>query len=724
MALLDRLTLLIDADGSRATGELDKLGRKTKETLTIGQQFGRDFFQGLGVGAGAFSGLAAADALKQLARFSIDAARAAEDDSRAQFVLAKTLETTAGATFQTIKATEEYISTASDATGVTDDELRPALATLVRSTNDATEAQKLLTLALDVSAGTGKDVGTVSTALAKTYEGQTTALGRLLPEVGGLIREGASVEEVFAQLEKTYGGTAAEASAAAGSFSRLKVSAGELKEELGGGLTPAAAGFAEALKFLRTEAEKPLGEGATQGILGVARTALTAANPLVALGGALSGTGKKVADIVAEAKKAAPAVETLGSKFQNIEGSTYDWSDALVALKSSASAALSQILGLGSAEDRFADAIDGVTESTGGSTRATKDLIAIEFERESSLRSIHQAELDLLDAEKNLEDVRKGASDREKKRAALDTASAENRIARARRSVAEATNDLNKATGRRGNLEDAARARQALADALLEEQRATEDLTDTKERENEVNESGKEGSEDLADAVKEVEDAQWGLKAAIESARQSALQDADDGGPVGRSARQQRNSFREATAAAKDIVQELINMGAPSDVINAKALELGDKLREVGRQLGLNNDEIAKAADLLVAVGIVAQAEASRTAASIAGYGHYTLREELEAMRRQGIYVPDIAFQLAGGRATGGSVNAGSSYLVGEGGQPEVLHMGNSPGWVSPMGGGGTVTIQFNGPVVADKVTLESLLTDALESARRRGYNN
>ena len=46
MALIDRLLFLIDADGSRATRELDKLGKKTQETLTIGQQFGRDFLKG------------------------------------------------------------------------------------------------------------------------------------------------------------------------------------------------------------------------------------------------------------------------------------------------------------------------------------------------------------------------------------------------------------------------------------------------------------------------------------------------------------------------------------------------------------------------------------------------------------------------------------------------------------------------------------------------------
>ena len=46
---------------------------------------------------------------------------------------------------------EDYISATSRATGVTDDELRPAMANLVRATGDVTEAQDLMATAMDIS---------------------------------------------------------------------------------------------------------------------------------------------------------------------------------------------------------------------------------------------------------------------------------------------------------------------------------------------------------------------------------------------------------------------------------------------------------------------------------------------------------------------------------------------------------------------------------------------
>jgi len=239
MPLLDRLLLLIDADGSKATAELNRVGKATKETLTVGQQFGRDFFKGLGLGAGAFSGVAAANALKQIASATIEAAQAAEADIRSQIILRKTLEATTGASGDQVQSVEDFIQKTSQSVGILDDELRPAFDTLVRSTNDAATAQRLLNLSLDVSAGTGRDVQTVATGVAKAYEGQTTALARLVPEVAGLVREGASTEEVFNQLNRTFGGTAEEVARQAGGFERLKVTVDNMAESYGQNFTPA-----------------------------------------------------------------------------------------------------------------------------------------------------------------------------------------------------------------------------------------------------------------------------------------------------------------------------------------------------------------------------------------------------------------------------------------------------------------------------------------------------
>ncbi len=65
------------------------------------------------------------------------------------------------------------------ATGVADDQLRPALQRLAVSTKSTEEAQKLLTLALDISKASGKDLETVTNALGRAQDGNVTSLGRL-----------------------------------------------------------------------------------------------------------------------------------------------------------------------------------------------------------------------------------------------------------------------------------------------------------------------------------------------------------------------------------------------------------------------------------------------------------------------------------------------------------------------------------------------------------------
>jgi hypothetical protein len=181
--------------------------------------------------------VAAMGALTVAAGYSI---KAAIEDSAAQAILAKTLQNVTAATDTQIAAIEEQISVMSLATGVADDELRPAFASLVRVTQDVTAATDGLKLAMDISAGTGKDLGSVSDALAKAYGGNYKALGLLSPELKKMIKDGASLDEVMAAMAKTFGGQAAVAAGTAqGQFKRLNVALDEAKESIGMALLPA-----------------------------------------------------------------------------------------------------------------------------------------------------------------------------------------------------------------------------------------------------------------------------------------------------------------------------------------------------------------------------------------------------------------------------------------------------------------------------------------------------
>ena len=168
-----------------------------------------------------------------------DAVKGAMEDEQAQKLLARQLQKTTGATDAQIATNESWISTQGKLLGVTDDELRPALAGLVRATMSVSEAQKAATLAMDVAAAKGISLETVTKAMEKAYGGNMTALAKLSPELRQMIKDGASMEEVMAEMAVTFGGAATDsANTAAGSMKRLGVALGEAKEGVGAALLP------------------------------------------------------------------------------------------------------------------------------------------------------------------------------------------------------------------------------------------------------------------------------------------------------------------------------------------------------------------------------------------------------------------------------------------------------------------------------------------------------
>lgn len=182
----------------------------------------------------------AAAALAGLAAAGFTAAKAAAEDQAAADQLALALRNSAGASDKSIANTEKWISQTSKAAAVADDELRPALGTLVRATGDVGSAQDLMTTALDVSAATGKDVGSVSDALAKAYAGQTTSLGKLVPGMDKAILASGDMEAITAELARTTGGAAATAAESAeGQYKGMQIALAEAQETIGGALLPA-----------------------------------------------------------------------------------------------------------------------------------------------------------------------------------------------------------------------------------------------------------------------------------------------------------------------------------------------------------------------------------------------------------------------------------------------------------------------------------------------------
>jgi hypothetical protein len=149
------------------------------------------------------------------------------------------LENATGATKAQIAATEQSILQMSLATGVADDELRPALGRLVRSTGDITQAQELLTTALDISTATGKPLETVANALGKAYDGNTASLGKLGIGLSAAELKTMNFTQVQSKLSDLFGGAAARnADTYAGRIARMQVAFDEAKETIGFALLP------------------------------------------------------------------------------------------------------------------------------------------------------------------------------------------------------------------------------------------------------------------------------------------------------------------------------------------------------------------------------------------------------------------------------------------------------------------------------------------------------
>ena len=219
-------------------GDVDNLNKSLKTASADVDSFG-DKMGKVGKMVGTAFVAAAAAAGAYAIKIGIEGVKAAIEDEKAQTQLALALENATGATKGQIAATEQSILQMSLATGVADDELRPALGRLVRSTGDITKAQDLLATALDISAATGKPVEAVATSLSKAYDGNTTALGRLGIGLSAAELKTMSFEQVQGRLSDLFGGAAARnADTYAGRIARMQVAFNEAKETIGFALLP------------------------------------------------------------------------------------------------------------------------------------------------------------------------------------------------------------------------------------------------------------------------------------------------------------------------------------------------------------------------------------------------------------------------------------------------------------------------------------------------------
>ena len=211
-------TVLDDSGIKKAQSEFGKLGKSLKGALSA---------VGVGLSIGAITS-------------SLEAAgRAAAADAKSQGLLAIALSNTVGATDSQIASVESAIGKMESMSAVADDQIRPAFAQLARVTGDVGKATELTNLALNVAAGTGRDLGAVTIALGKAYQGNTASLAKLGINVKG-------VKDPMAELARQFAGSA-EAAANLDPYQRLSIVMDNLQEKIGQALLPYLNDFADWL---------------------------------------------------------------------------------------------------------------------------------------------------------------------------------------------------------------------------------------------------------------------------------------------------------------------------------------------------------------------------------------------------------------------------------------------------------------------------------------------
>jgi hypothetical protein len=315
-----------------------------------------------------------------------DASKAAVEDTKSQALLAQQLRNTTGATDSQISAVEQSISAMQLSASVADDVLRPAFAQLVRATGDLGTATKLTQLALDVSAGTGRDLGAVSIALSRAYGGNTTALSRL----GIKAQEGVNI---FDQLQTQFGG-AAEAAAQNDPYQRLTVIFGEIQEKIGIALLP-------ELNKLADFFASPAGQKELTGY----------ANLMKELAGVFIFLGTTVAEFLA-------GFRVVGTAFGKLFAGDFKGFIDLMNSRGMVEA-LSKLDSVGTTAQSSAKAVNGLTlggvgrtGGTGGSGRtggnATPKKTAAQIAAEKAAEALKKAKEALKDFQDGLKDLSSG----------------------------------------------------------------------------------------------------------------------------------------------------------------------------------------------------------------------------------------------------------------------------------------------------------------------------
>jgi hypothetical protein len=173
-----------------------------------------------------------------VAAFGRAAVKAFSEDEKATVRLTNSVKNLGLAFEQT--NIDSFIKRLETSASIADDVLRPAFQALLTTTGSVTEAQKLLTTAVDASRGSGYDLATVAGDLSKAYVGNTKGLQKYYLGLTKAQLASMSFEEIQAKINKTFeGANKAYLNTAAGKLEAISLASGNFAETVGGALVNA-----------------------------------------------------------------------------------------------------------------------------------------------------------------------------------------------------------------------------------------------------------------------------------------------------------------------------------------------------------------------------------------------------------------------------------------------------------------------------------------------------
>lgn len=369
-----------------ASDVLDKFSRKAKMAGNDFDVFGRNAsgFTGvmtkgfLGVGAALGGAFAVTSVMQSGLQYLQDAATAAIADEKSMVALSTAMDNV-GLSSQNAIA-EDFVKDLMLATGTADDELRPALQKLVTATGDLDESQRLLNLTLDISAATGKDVATVSLAMAKASAGNIGALTRLGAPIDANIIKTKDFGAAVGVLTDKFGGQAAAAADTyGGQLKRVQAAAAEAQETIGYALLDAINSASDAFGGTggMVEGITTAGETLADFVAGLGQATTQLAEFLSAagqLGIGLAGADTSLGDMAMTALEFMPIIGAQIQGYQKLTESGGEYRATQDAIKASIAGSEALYAGYITSMDGAAVAERGVALEADDAAEALNDM--------------------------------------------------------------------------------------------------------------------------------------------------------------------------------------------------------------------------------------------------------------------------------------------------------------------------------------------------------------